>query len=94
MTEFERAIRAFEEEAEAVALAALYEKLERSKGCDMCMTEYAPEDWRDGGAHDFRVEGNTLYYFDSHAGWEGIKIRYCPNCGARIDGGRTWSVKG
>ena len=60
------------------------ERLERSEGCDMCMTEYDREDWRDGGGHDFRVDGGALYYFDSHAGWEGMAIRYCPACGRKL----------
>lgn len=34
-----------------------------------------------GGAHEFRVLDDSLYYCDSNYGWEGEKIGYCPWCG-------------
>lgn len=49
------------------------------KSCDMCMDK--SNDWGEGSAHDFRVDGDGLFYFDSHFGWEGIKINFCPQCG-------------
>ena len=58
---------------------ALREKQEREKGCEFCRTKYT--DWSNGGAHDFRIDGDTLYYFDEQFGWEGIKVRFCPMCG-------------
>lgn len=57
--------------------------LDRSRwpGCEMCGVRWTKEDWGDGGGHDFRINGDTLYYFDAQFGWEGIKIKYCPFCG-------------
>lgn len=34
-----------------------------------------------GGAHEFRISGDAIYYCDSEYGWEGEKISYCPWCG-------------
>lgn len=52
--------------------------------CWMCQAEYKKDDWVDGGAHDFRVSGNTLYYHDETFGWEGIEVSFCPICGRRL----------
>lgn len=38
----------------------------------------------EGGAHDFRIIGNTIYYYDSNFGWEGEKINCCPWCGRKL----------
>lgn len=58
-------------------------KMDRSRweGCEMCSTKWSEEDWGEGGAHDFRVDGDTLYFFDTQFGWEGVKSKYCPFCG-------------
>lgn len=58
-------------------------KLDRSllEGCEMCRTEWSTASCSEGGAHDFRVDGDSLFYFDECYGWEGIKIKYCPFCG-------------
>ena len=62
-----------------LAVTALREKQEREKGCGFCRTEHT--DWGEGGAHDFRIHGDTLSYFDHVFGWEGVKVRFCPICG-------------
>ena len=54
----------------------------QSSGCKFCTT--AHEDWSDGGAHDFRLNGNSLFYFDYVFGWEGIRVNFCPMCGRRL----------
>lgn len=53
------------------------------KGCQRCT---APEDEAldAGGAHDFRVLGDGLYYFDGAYGWEGENILFCPWCGGPL----------
>lgn len=61
---------------------AIREKLEREKGCESCCTEHT--DWGEGGAHDFRIHGDTLSYFDHAFGWEGVNIRFCPMCGRML----------
>lgn len=38
----------------------------------------------EGGAHDFRIIGNAIYYYDPNFGWEGAKINYCPWCGRKL----------
>ena len=49
-------------------------------GCPRCsMTN--DEAFDAGGAHEFRVLDDFLYYCDSNYGWEGEKIGYCPWCG-------------
>ena len=52
-------------------------------GCDRCS---GPEDTAldAGGAHDFRVVGDAIYYCDSDYGWEGTKIKFCPWCGRSL----------
>lgn len=50
------------------------------QGCPRCsMTN--DEAFDAGGAHEFRVLDDSLYYCDSNYGWEGEKIGYCPWCG-------------
>ena len=68
-----------------LALAALRgptrEMVERMRGeCGKCsMPENMALDA--GGAHEFRISGDAIYYCDSEYGWEGEKISYCPWCG-------------
>lgn len=52
-------------------------------GCDRCS---GPEDTAldAGGAHDFHVVGDAIYYCDSDYGWEGTKIKFCPWCGRSL----------
>lgn len=52
--------------------------------CDFCNVSICNLD--KGEAHDFRLCGDTLCYFDSNYGWEGVKIKYCPMCGAKTNG--------
>ena len=72
-------------EALDLALAALRfptrEMVERMRGeCGKCsMPENMALDA--GGAHEFRISGDAIYYCDSEYGWEGEKISYCPWCG-------------
>lgn len=58
-------------------------KLDRSlwKGCSKCTVSYNREDWKSGAAHEFRIDEDSLFFFDSQRGWEGIKIKFCPYCG-------------
>ena len=51
------------------------------EGCDMCATQWTKADWAHGGAHDFRIDGDILYYFDAQFGWDGIQIKCGPVCG-------------
>ena len=73
-------------EAARLAVSALRTqrpvKLDRSKwkGCEMCHTDLTPEDRDEGRAHNFHIDGDSLYYFDSKFGWEGSKINFCPVC--------------
>ncbi|NCE63703.1 hypothetical protein D1159_03695 [Pseudoflavonifractor sp. 524-17] len=70
------------EEALEMAISALRAQQSRTlESCEMCSTQWTQADWADGGAHDFRIDGDTLYYFDAQFGWEGVKINYCPFCG-------------
>lgn len=62
------------------------ERVDQScSGCDRCLGE---EDTAldAGGAHDFRVVGDAIYYCDSDYGWEGTKIKFCPWCGRPLTG--------
>lgn len=54
--------------------------------CDFCKEPGADKTWDEGGAHEFRISGNALYYYDERYGWEGLEINYCPMCGQHIDG--------
>lgn len=51
-------------------------------GCDFC--KETDQSWDDGDAHEFRMNGNGLFYYDSQFGWEGIAVNYCPMCGRRF----------
>lgn len=59
--------------------------LRESASCDFCSTQYTPSDWNEGGAHDFRIRDDALYYYDSQCGWEGIEVKYCPMCGRGLE---------
>lgn len=61
-----------------------YKEYASSLGCDECDAKYTPNDWNEGGAHDFRVSDKTIYYYDSQFGWEGVEIKYCPFCGRKL----------
>lgn len=50
--------------------------------CNFCNSK--TDNWDDGERHDFLVDGDTLCYFDSQYGWEGVKIKYCPMCGRKL----------
>lgn len=39
----------------------------------------------DGGAHDFRIYANAIFYYDEQLGWEGETINFCPWCGREFD---------
>ena len=62
---------------------SLVRQEQQSGCCKFCNTAY--DDWSDGGAHDFRLDGNRLFYFDHTFGWEGIKIKFYPMCGQELD---------
>lgn len=73
-----------EDSCERWELAENLRKKEQSKGCPTCQAKH--EDWSCGGAHDVRVHGDTLLYFDHVFGWEGVKIAFCPMCGRDLGG--------
>lgn len=56
----------------------------RQQGCDFCAGEN--KDWNNTTAHDFRLNGDGLFYNDYQFGWEGIKVNFCPMCGRRLEG--------
>ena len=62
----------------------------------MCQTEYTKDDWaEDGGAHDFRINGDSLYYYDDTFGREGIKVHFCPMCGRPLsEAAKTAALEG
>ena len=66
-----------------VCLSALQEREERSKGCEHCNNKKLP---LEGGAHDFRILGNAIFYYDATFGWEGTTIGRCPWCGRWLEG--------
>ena len=61
----------------------LQEREERSKGCEHCNNKKLP---LEGGAHDFRILGNAIFYYDATFGWEGTTIGRCPWCGRWLEG--------
>lgn len=65
----------------AVALSALKEREERRKGCEFCRNKDDDSLWEPGGAHDFRLYQDGIFYYDQEFGWEGTTIRFCPWCG-------------
>lgn len=78
------AIKSYNEfETYALRASSPPAKLDKSRweGCEMCRAECGEEGWGEGGAHDFRVNDDALYFFDTQYGWEGVKIKYCPFCG-------------
>lgn len=78
-----------DQEACRIAVSALRAQQKHTlEGCEMCRTK---ANWADGGAHDFRIDGDTLYYFDVQLGWEGIEINFCPFCGRPLTE-EAWSA--
>lgn len=69
--------------APAITPESLVRQEQQSGCCKFCNTVY--EDWSYGGAHDFCLDGNRLFYFDHTFGWEGIGIKFCPMCGRELD---------
>lgn len=55
----------------------------RQQGCDFCAGEN--KDWNNTTAHDFRLNGDGLFYNDYQFGWEGIKVNFCPMCGRPLE---------
>lgn len=53
-------------------------------GCDFCKNKDDDTLWEAGGAHEFRLYQNGLYYYDENTGWEGIEIEFCPKCGRKL----------
>ena len=75
-------------EALDIALTALRragrEQVEQVwRGCEWCNGEQ-DDAFEPGGAHDFRVLGDAIYYYDSNYGWEGEQILFCPFCGKAL----------
>lgn len=58
-------------------------KMDRSRweGCAECEAVYGEDDWDCAGFHEYRIVDCYLQYFDHQFGWEGVKIKFCPNCG-------------
>lgn len=52
-------------------------------GCEYCTAGQNMESIEnsDFSAHEFRIDGDSILYNDSHYGWEGVKIKFCPFCG-------------
>lgn len=47
--------------------------------CDHCKpSKNALDRW---GPHQFPIDGNEIYCYDTDNGWEGEEINYCPWCG-------------
>lgn len=64
-------------------LAYAYEppRLDRSawEPCEHCKPSKNPLDrW---GPHQFLIDGNEIYFYDTDDGWEGEEINFCPWCG-------------
>lgn len=72
------------EEFEALDLAIkeLEKQLFSKIPCEICDIEELP---KDAGSHDFYVCDGALWHYDSVLGWEGSKIRLCPNCGRKLE---------
>lgn len=51
------------------------------EGCAECEAVYGEDDWDCAGFHEYRIVDCYLQYFDHQFGWEGVKIKFCPNCG-------------
>jgi hypothetical protein len=67
----------------SIVLAALRAKQEREKGCDYCNGDISIG--ADGGAHDFCVHEDSIFFYDSQFGWEGETISFCPWCGRNLE---------
>lgn len=75
------AVRKALSDANALAITALQEREERRKGCEFCRNKDDDSLWEPGGAHDFRLYQDGIFYYDQEFGWEGTTIRFCPWCG-------------
>ena len=64
---------------EAVATVVSFLPPVQWKGCEHCHDEPFYK-WRPG-AHEFRIDGAEIYYYDTDDGWEGEEINFCPWCG-------------
>lgn len=56
-------------------------RLDRSawEPCEHCKSSKNPLDrW---GPHQFPIDGNEIYCYDTDDGWEGEEINFCPHCG-------------
>ena len=58
-------------------------RAKKYKGCEYCNNKELPFP---GGAHEFLILDNAMYYYDATDGWEGIVIEYCPWCGRKLKG--------
>lgn len=69
--------------SEALRTQQTHIKLDRSRweGCAECEAVYGEDDWDCAGLHEYRIVDCYLQYFDHQFGWEGVKIKFCPNCG-------------
>ena len=56
--------------------------------CEFCKDNEFDQTWDEGGAHDFRISQNCLFYYDEQFGWEGMQINFCPVCGRFVKKGR------
>ncbi len=65
-----------------LAIKALQDYRPEREVCEMCGIEELP---KDAGPHDFYVLDGCLWHCDSVFGWEGSKIRLCPNCGRKLE---------
>lgn len=66
---------------EWLAYAAEPHRLDRSawEPCEHCKPSKNPLDrW---GPHQFPIDGNEIYFYDTDDGWEGEEINFCPWCG-------------
>lgn len=63
-----------------VAYAAEPPRLDRSawEPCERCKpSKNALDRW---GPHQFPIDGNEIYCYDTDDGWEGEEINFCPWC--------------
>ena len=58
-------------------------RAKKYKGCEYCNNKELPFT---GGAHEFLILDNAIYYYDAAYGWEGTIIEYCPWCGRKLKG--------
>lgn len=70
-----------EQECAKTAIYALQERIDRETVCDHCRDKDCDNLWEPGGPHDFRINGDAIFYYARDYGWEGAQIRFCPWCG-------------